>query len=111
MIAHVTDPPTGKQLPVAYVMIRGELREGIQSLSVQQMHEADVIIAIKDGSFVAWKDRHGEHGRKVSFAEAWKILRRAADLHARRPRGKKVAPRKLPTDDDEYMKDCFRDMT
>lgn len=103
MIAHVTDPPTGKQLPVAYAVIRGQLREGTQPLSVQQMHEADLIIAVKDGSFYVWKDRHGDHGVKVTFNKAWKMIEHAVRCHARRPKGKRTAPKEVLSGVDSFF--------
>lgn len=109
MIAHVTDydAPGQPQYPVAYLVVQGEIKEGVQRLKTRDVFEADLIIVVKDGSFHVWKDRRGERG-PVTFKQAWEMI----EAHARAARkyrnelknSKRLAPQVTTTRRSEYLR-------
>lgn len=110
MIAHVTDYDTAGQpsYPVAYAIIKGELREGIQRFKTKDMFEADLIIVVKDGSFFVWKDRLANRG-PVTFNEAWDRIRACVAQHRKHrnetKNSKRLAPQVTTTRRKDYLND------
>lgn len=71
-----------RRYPVAYVVKRGEFVGSDQLgtvMNTKAVHEADLIIVVKDGSFYVMKNRTGRYG-PIAESDVWQLIDRARNF-------------------------------